>query len=75
MPNSVNLTTAINGKSVTVTDSTVYTNPTRANCGVFMAPFKVKYVFGEDAFYEGVAFTPNTNDPELVSSFTFDITF
>lgn len=72
MPNTVALTTAISSDhtTLTVTDSTVYTDPTRAGCGVFLSIFKVN-VNGQET---EEASTLDNEDAGVTGSWTIGLT-
>lgn len=68
MANTISLVTSVNDAhtSLIVTDTTTYTNPTRANVGVFVKVFKVNFSGLEVA----LATTSDDEDPGTDSVFT-----
>lgn len=70
MANTIVLTPSINSTNTTLTiaDSTTYTNPVRANCGVFVKIYKVDFRGSEEPL------STTSTDPETDNSFATEYT-
>lgn len=70
MANTIVLTPSISSdnETLTVTDGTTYTNPTRSGCGVFVKIYKVDFRGSEEPL------STSSSDPETDSVFTTEYT-
>jgi hypothetical protein len=70
MPNTISLSTTVNTDgTATIVDGTTFTDPVRVDTGVFVKVFKVDYLSEQTE----LDVTTDTEDPETVSEFTFNI--
>jgi len=70
MANTVSLTTTVNtNDTATITDATTFSSPVRTGVGVFLQVYKVNYLSEKTELDTD----PDTDDPETVTEWTFDI--
>lgn len=66
---TLTFTKAADNLTVTVTDTTVYSSPSRATCGVYVNVYKTDY----DGAQTALTLTLDNDDPNTTASWTFDL--
>lgn len=70
MANTVSLTTTVNtDDTATIKDGTTFSSPARSGVGVFVKVYKVNHLSEKSE----LTVTADSDDPELVANWTFDI--